>query len=77
MDPVPGRASGPLIARWPGRIAAGTTNNRLTANYDFMPTLAALAAVPMPDGKDGLSWLPTIPANVKIWQSAIPKNSRV
>ncbi len=58
--PFQGGLSVPLIARWPGRIVAGTTNNRLTANYDFMPTLAALAAVPMPDGKDGLSWLPTL-----------------
>lgn len=55
-----GGVSVPLIARWPGHIAAGTTSDRLTANYDFMPTLADLVSVPLPKGKDGLSWLPTL-----------------
>lgn len=55
--PFQGGLSVPLIARWPGHIKAGSTSDRLTVNYDFMPTLAALVHVPMPPGKDGLSWV--------------------
>ncbi len=50
----------PLIARWPGHIQPGSTSDRLTANYDFMPTLTDLVGVPTPAGKDGLSLLPTL-----------------
>lgn len=50
----------PLIARWPGRIAPGTQTDLLSAHYDFMATLAELVAGPMPAGKDGISYLPTL-----------------
>lgn len=47
----------PLIARWPGRIPAGTTCSELTLSMDFYPTLANLAGAALPedriiDGKD-------------------------
>ena len=34
----------PLIARWPGRIKAGTTSNLVGAFWDMLPTLCELAA---------------------------------
>ncbi|MCB0971635.1 MAG: sulfatase, partial [Acidimicrobiales bacterium] len=33
----------PCIARWPGRIAAGTTCDELASSLDLLPTFAALA----------------------------------
>ena len=33
----------PMIARWPGRIPAGSKCNELTSTMDFLPTLAALS----------------------------------
>ena len=33
----------PMIARWPGRIPAGSTCNELSSTMDFLPTLAALS----------------------------------
>ena len=45
----------PLIARWPGKFKKGKVSSLLTANYDFMPTLAELMRGKMPKGKDGIS----------------------
>jgi len=47
----------PAIARWPGRIRAGSVCEELTLTMDLMPTFAALAGARMPqdriiDGKD-------------------------
>lgn len=50
----------PLIARWPGRISAGTESDLLAAHYDFMSTLADLVGRQTPAGKDGISYLPTL-----------------
>ncbi len=38
----------PLVARWPGRIPAGTTCNALATSMDFLPTFAHLAGAEAP-----------------------------
>ncbi|QDV66011.1 arylsulfatase [Crateriforma conspicua] len=50
----------PMIARWPGKIAAGTETSLLSSHYDFLPTLADLVGQNTPAGKDGISFLPTL-----------------
>jgi arylsulfatase len=50
----------PLVARWPGRIAAGTTSDHISAFEDVLPTLAELAGADVPDEVDGVSFLPTL-----------------
>ncbi|MCP5532086.1 MAG: arylsulfatase [Akkermansiaceae bacterium] len=50
----------PLIVRWPGQVPAGSGSDLLTAGYDFMPTFAELMGIEIPDGKDGVSFLPTL-----------------
>ena len=50
----------PMIVRWPGRIAAGSETEVLSAHYDFMATLADICAVDRPAGKDSVSYLPTL-----------------
>jgi arylsulfatase A-like enzyme len=40
----------PFIARWPGRIPAGTRCDRLLGLTDLMATIAAVANVPLPAG---------------------------
>ncbi len=46
----------PFIARWPGRIPAGTVCNQLAANIDLLPTFAEMAGHPLPVRKiDGVS----------------------
>ena len=42
----------PLILRLPGQILAGTGIKFLTENVDILPTLAAVAGIPLPGGKE-------------------------
>lgn len=50
----------PMIAWWPGKIAAGTTSNHISAFWDVMPTVADIAGVKKPGSIDGISFLPTL-----------------
>ena len=52
----------PLIARWPGKIKAGTESKHLCYFADMMPTFVDLAgALPyLPEDVDGLSIVPTL-----------------
>jgi arylsulfatase A-like enzyme len=52
----------PCIVRWPGKIAAGTTHDRVTGFEDWLPTLLELAGAKQatPAGIDGISFAPTL-----------------
>lgn len=50
----------PGVARWPGRIAAGSQTGRLVATMDLFPTLCEAAGAAVPPGLDGISILPTL-----------------
>ena len=50
----------PMIVRWPGRIAQGTTSDLPTYFADFLPTIAALLNADPPTGIDGANILPTL-----------------
>jgi arylsulfatase A len=52
----------PLIANWPGRIAAGKVNGDLIASTDFLPTICDAAGVSLPKTmpRDGRSFLPQL-----------------
>jgi arylsulfatase A-like enzyme len=50
----------PLIARWPGRIEAGTSTDHISAFWDLMPTACDLAGIKTPAGIDGISYLSTL-----------------
>lgn len=41
----------PLIARWPGRIPAGSTASAPLMNIDIYPTVLSLAGVPLPSDR--------------------------
>ena len=52
----------PFIARWPGRISAGSTADAMAMNIDLLPTLATISGMPSDrslhlDGRDILSVL--------------------
>lgn len=53
----------PFIARWPGRIAAGTTSNLQTTFYDMLPTFADITGHELNVQTDGISFLPTLLSN--------------
>ena len=50
----------PMIARWPGKIAAGTVNKMPWMFEDFFPTALDIAGAPPVTGLDGRSILPTL-----------------
>ncbi|MDF1737731.1 MAG: hypothetical protein P1U86_01125 [Verrucomicrobiales bacterium] len=49
-----------MIARWPGKIEAGSETDHVSAQWDVMPTLAELTGADVPAGIDGISFLPTL-----------------
>ena len=52
----------PCLVRWQGKIAPGTTNDRVTGFEDWLPTLLELigAGDQTPSGIDGISFAPTL-----------------
>ena len=50
----------PMIAWWPGTIAAGRVTDHISAFWDVLPTCAELAGVNPPAGIDGISFVPTL-----------------
>ncbi|HUV66161.1 MAG TPA: arylsulfatase, partial [Sedimentisphaerales bacterium] len=50
----------PMIARWPGRIEAGSVSDHVSAFWDFLPTCCELVGVTAPEGIDGISMAATL-----------------
>jgi arylsulfatase A len=52
----------PLIARWPGRIEAGSTSDQLVCNVDLLATFAALTGKKLAagEGPDSFNMLPAL-----------------
>ena len=50
----------PMIARWPGTIAAGTETDHASAFEDVLPTLVEIGGGEVPSGIDGISMVPTL-----------------
>jgi arylsulfatase A len=50
----------PLLARWPGKIKAGSKTDHVSAFWDFLPTVCDLAGIKTPKGIDGISYAPTL-----------------
>jgi arylsulfatase A-like enzyme len=50
----------PFIARWPGRIAPGTSSNHICYFGDFISTVAEITGAKAPAGLDSVSFLPVL-----------------
>ncbi len=50
----------PLLVRWPGTTAPGSTSQRIVSNLDFAPTFLDLAQVPAYEGMQGRSLVPLL-----------------
>lgn len=50
----------PMIARWPGTVEAGSETDHISAQWDVLPTAAEIAGAKIPEGIDGISFLPTL-----------------
>ena len=59
-DLYEGGIRAPLIARWPNKIAPGSTSDLISAHWDMLPTFCELAGVDVPEQTDGISIVPTL-----------------
>lgn len=59
MDVYEGGIREPMIARWPGKIKAGTVSSLVSAQYDFFATVAELTGQKVPVN-NGISFLPEL-----------------
>jgi N-sulfoglucosamine sulfohydrolase len=51
----------PLIVRWPGVVAPGSVDREhFVSTIDFMPTVLEAARLSLPDGMDGVSFVPIL-----------------
>ncbi len=50
----------PLLVRWPGVTAPGSSCDRIVSNLDFAQTALAAAGLPAPDRMQGASLLPVL-----------------
>lgn len=61
----------PMIVRWPGVIAPGTTCSEPVVSTDFFRTFGAVAGAAAPTGVDGVSLLPLFRSEGKLNRSAL------
>jgi arylsulfatase A-like enzyme len=61
-DTLDGGHREPFIARWPGKIPAGTTNDEIICLTDLMATCAAIVGAKLPNnaGEDSFNILPAL-----------------
>lgn len=59
----------PFLIRWPGHIPSGTKISQIAGAIDLLPTLAALANVPLapPKALDGRNLAPLLTGKTKDW----------
>ncbi len=50
----------PFIANWPAVMKQGRVSGDLISSTDFLPTICAAAAIPVPGNVDGVSFLPQL-----------------
>jgi arylsulfatase A-like enzyme len=55
----------PFIVKWPGKVKKGAVTHQITAFWDMLPTLTAIAGVRNQLKVDGISILPTLTAKGK------------
>jgi arylsulfatase A-like enzyme len=72
QDTYEGGMRVPMLARWPGRIAAGAVVDAPAMNIDLFPTLLALAGLPLPTDRivDGADLAP-------VWIGGAPGPDRL
>jgi len=53
----------PMVARFPGKIEAGSTTDHRCAFWDYLPTICDTAGIETPENIDGISFYPTLTAD--------------
>jgi arylsulfatase A-like enzyme len=50
----------PMIVKWPEKVKLGAVSDHISAFWDVMPTLAEITGAQVPEGIDGISFLPEL-----------------
>jgi arylsulfatase A len=50
----------PMLVRWPGKVAKGSESDHISAFWDVLPTFAEISGAEIPEGIDGISFLPVL-----------------
>jgi arylsulfatase A-like enzyme len=71
----------PMIARWPGKIEAGSETDHPSAFWDFLPTACDIAEIQTPGDVDGISFLPVmlgdqLPAHDHLYWEFAPQGGK-
>jgi arylsulfatase A-like enzyme len=61
----------PTIARWPGKIAAGSRSDHMAYFGDLMATACELAGTTCPEGRDSISFLPALTGRKQVRHSVL------
>ncbi len=61
----------PTIAYWPSAIKPGSTSSKPSGHWDWLPTFAEAAGLPVPSSSDGVSLMPTLSGKGKQQPSTI------
>lgn len=63
----------PLMIRWPGRVAPGSTSDAVVSAVDYYPTILAAAGLEAPEGHvlDGVSLLPVLEGKGTLGREAV------
>ncbi|KAA3614563.1 MAG: hypothetical protein DWQ01_01200 [Planctomycetota bacterium] len=67
----------PFLARWPGRVPAGSIRSQILSHTDVMATLAALLEIQLPTdaGEDSLNQLPVLLGRAETPRTAVVHHS--
>jgi len=49
-----------MIASWPGKIKPGSGSDHISSFQDLLPTLCEITGATIPEGVDGISYLPEL-----------------
>ena len=62
----------PLLVRWPGKVKAGSTSQRMVMNLDFAETFLDVAGADIPDDMQGRSIKPILAGkDPKDWRNSV------
>jgi arylsulfatase A-like enzyme len=50
----------PMLVKWPGKIKAGSSSDHISSFWDIFPTFAEITGTKLPEGTDGISFLPAL-----------------
>lgn len=61
----------PLLVKWAGRVAEGSSSDKLVQNLDYAQTMLDLAGVAPPDEMQGASLVPLLKGNDPPWRDSL------